>query len=129
MIMVDPKMLEFSMYEGIPHLLLPVVTEPKKASLGAEMGGKRDGAALPAAVGQGCAQHRLLQQEAGRRTPRTGRALIRYPDAEIIEELEELIEDGEASIDPISFVVDDDVILEHKPPPLHRRGLWTSWPT
>ncbi len=33
MIMVDPKMLEFSMYEGIPHLLLPVVTEPKKASL------------------------------------------------------------------------------------------------
>src|SRR5665647_2582510 len=32
-IMVDPKMLEFSMYEGIPHLLLPVVTEPKKASL------------------------------------------------------------------------------------------------
>jgi DNA segregation ATPase FtsK/SpoIIIE, S-DNA-T family len=33
LIMVDPKMLEFSMYEGIPHLLLPVVTEPKKASL------------------------------------------------------------------------------------------------
>ena len=33
MIMVDPKMLEFSMYEGIPHLLLPVVTDPKKASL------------------------------------------------------------------------------------------------
>jgi S-DNA-T family DNA segregation ATPase FtsK/SpoIIIE len=32
-IMVDPKMLELSMYEGIPHLLLPVVTNPKKASL------------------------------------------------------------------------------------------------
>ncbi|MBI4411016.1 MAG: DNA translocase FtsK, partial [Deltaproteobacteria bacterium] len=32
-IMVDPKMLELSLYEGIPHLLLPVVTEPKKASL------------------------------------------------------------------------------------------------
>ncbi len=31
MIMVDPKMLELSIYEGIPHLLIPVVTEPKKA--------------------------------------------------------------------------------------------------
>jgi S-DNA-T family DNA segregation ATPase FtsK/SpoIIIE len=32
-IMVDPKMLELSIYEGVPHLLLPVVTDPKKASL------------------------------------------------------------------------------------------------
>lgn len=32
MILVDPKMLELSMYDGIPHLLLPVVTDPRKAS-------------------------------------------------------------------------------------------------
>ena len=31
MIMIDPKMLELSVYEGIPHLLAPVVTESKKA--------------------------------------------------------------------------------------------------
>jgi len=30
-IMIDPKMLELSVYEGIPHLLTPVVTEPSKA--------------------------------------------------------------------------------------------------
>lgn len=54
-IMIDPKMLELSAYEGIPHLLTPVVTDPKKAAgilrgivkemgerykLMAEMGGK-----------------------------------------------------------------------------------------
>jgi DNA segregation ATPase FtsK/SpoIIIE, S-DNA-T family len=32
MIMVDPKMLELSVYEGIPHLLAPVVTDMKQAA-------------------------------------------------------------------------------------------------
>jgi len=32
LIMVDPKMIELGVYNGIPHLLIPVVTDPKKAS-------------------------------------------------------------------------------------------------
>ena len=32
LIMVDPKVVELSIYNGIPHLLIPVVTDPKKAS-------------------------------------------------------------------------------------------------
>ncbi len=32
LIMIDPKMVELSVYNGIPHLLIPVVTDPKKAS-------------------------------------------------------------------------------------------------
>lgn len=33
MIMIDPKMLELSIYDGIPHLLVPVVTHPKQAAV------------------------------------------------------------------------------------------------
>ena len=33
MIMIDPKMLEFAIYDGIPHLLVPVVTDAKKAAV------------------------------------------------------------------------------------------------
>ena len=34
LIMIDPKMLEFTMYNGIPHLLTPVITDPAKAVVG-----------------------------------------------------------------------------------------------
>ena len=32
MLMIDPKVVEFKIYDGIPHLLIPVVTDPKKAA-------------------------------------------------------------------------------------------------
>ncbi len=34
LMMIDPKMLEFTMYNGIPHLLTPVITDPAKAVIG-----------------------------------------------------------------------------------------------
>ena len=112
MIMVDPKMLEFSMYEGIPHLLLPVVTEPKKASL-----------ALKWAVNEMERRYTLLSDKGVRNIESYNKKLAgelleqeehgSIPDAEIIEELEEIIEDGDIPVDPIPFVVDDGDILEH----------------
>ncbi|HXE97244.1 MAG TPA: DNA translocase FtsK 4TM domain-containing protein [Dongiaceae bacterium] len=112
MIMVDPKMLEFSMYEGIPHLLLPVVTEPKKASL-----------ALKWAVNEMERRYQLLSDKGVRNIESYNKKLAgelleqeelgAISDAEIIEELEEIVEEGEAAIDPIPFVVDDGDILEH----------------
>lgn len=51
LIMVDPKMIELGMYNGIPHLLIPVVTDPKKAA-----------GALNWAVGEMMRRYKLLSQ-------------------------------------------------------------------
>jgi len=76
--MIDPKMLELSVYEGIPHLLAPVVTDMKQAANAlrwcvAEMDRRHQ---LMAALGR--AQHRRLQP-AGEGMPTTpaGRYAIR----------------------------------------------------
>ena len=39
LIMVDPKVVELSVYNGIPHLMIPVVTDPKEGSRSFELGG------------------------------------------------------------------------------------------
>jgi S-DNA-T family DNA segregation ATPase FtsK/SpoIIIE len=115
MIMVDPKMLEFSMYEGIPHLLLPVVTEPKKASL-----------ALKWAVNEMERRYKLLSDKGVRNIDSYNKKLAgealelvemnsSVPEDEIIEELEEIIDEegGDVLDDPIPFVMDDTEVLEH----------------
>jgi S-DNA-T family DNA segregation ATPase FtsK/SpoIIIE len=95
-IMVDPKMLELSIYEGIPHLLLPVVTDPKKANLALRWAvdemerryellaktGVRDIASYNAKVdgdGDG-AKKDAKAAEAGRRSEKKIRVVIAGPD-------------------------------------------------
>jgi S-DNA-T family DNA segregation ATPase FtsK/SpoIIIE len=112
MIMVDPKMLEFSMYEGIPHLLLPVVTEPKKASL-----------ALKWAVNEMERRYQLLSDKGVRNIDSYNKKLAgelqeqeeqnAIPEAEIIEELGDVSNVEDTIVDPIPFAVDDGDMLEH----------------
>jgi len=96
LIMVDPKMLELSVYEGIPHLLLPVVTNPKKASL-----------ALKWAVEEMGRRYRLMADKGVRNIDSYNRELLREERevAELqanavvsVEEVEELVESDEAAI-------------------------------
>jgi S-DNA-T family DNA segregation ATPase FtsK/SpoIIIE len=107
-IMVDPKMLELSIYEGIPHLLLPVVTNPKKAAL-----------ALKRAVDEMGRRYRLMADKGVRSVESYNRLLEREEKelaenrvkaAPAAEEPEELAADDEAAIQAF---LDRDEALEH----------------
>ncbi|MCF6180294.1 MAG: DNA translocase FtsK 4TM domain-containing protein, partial [Geopsychrobacter sp.] len=88
LIMIDPKMIELSMYEGIPHLLLPVVTDPKKANL-----------ALAWAVREMERRYQLLADKGVRNLEGYNRKLEKEAKAEqAAEPLEEL--DGTLILSP-----------------------------
>ena len=66
LILMDLKRVELAAYNGLPHLLVPVITEPEKAKAALLVGGQRDGGPLPAAGGRDGPQHPCLQRDAGR---------------------------------------------------------------
>lgn len=92
LIMVDPKMLELSIYEGIPHLLLPVVTNPKKASL-----------ALKWAVEEMGRRYRLMADKGVRSIDSYNRELLREN-----KELAELQANATVSVDEVEELIDTD---------------------
>ncbi len=62
-IMIDPKMLELSVYDGIPHLLTPVVTDPQKAIMALKWTVNEMNARYERMCKVGRAQHSRLQPE------------------------------------------------------------------
>jgi S-DNA-T family DNA segregation ATPase FtsK/SpoIIIE len=105
-IMVDPKMLELSVYEGIPHLLLPVVTNPKKASL-----------ALKWAVKEMERRYRLMSDKGVRNIDSYNKKLEREAKEEEESEIivvDEVVEEAEDAHDgAIQELLQKDEELEH----------------
>jgi S-DNA-T family DNA segregation ATPase FtsK/SpoIIIE len=88
MIMIDPKMIELGIYNGIPHLLIPVVTDPKKAA-----------GALQWAITEMMKRYRLFSETNARDIESYNAAVgTQYPDREklphiviVIDELSDLM--------------------------------------
>jgi S-DNA-T family DNA segregation ATPase FtsK/SpoIIIE len=98
LIMVDPKMLELSIYEGIPHLLAPVVTDMTKAANALQLVRRRNGTALQADVGAGRAQPLRLQQQDQRREE--GRRV--HPQSLLADANTEI---GPEPLEPMPYIV------------------------
>jgi len=92
LVMIDPKMLELSMYDGIPHLLAPVVTDMKLAAN-----------ALTWCVGEMERRYRLMSELRVRN-------LAGYN-----QKVRDAIDTGEPLIDPFSLTQDDPALLSPLP--------------
>lgn len=103
-IMIDPKMLELSVYDGIPHLLSPVVTDPGKAVV-----------ALKWAVREMEERYRLMSQMGVRNVSgynqrlvdaaKKGEELTRRVQTGFDEDGKPVFEDQPLSMDPLPFIV------------------------
>lgn len=97
MILVDPKMLELSVYEGIPHLLMPVITDPNKANL-----------ALRWAVTEMERRYRLMQAVSVRNIEAFN-SMWHGADANKRNEIRQLVDDREVSHLPFVVLVIDEL--------------------
>ena len=110
--MIDPKMLELSVYDGIPHLLAPVVTDPKKAIVALKWTVREMEEPLPQDVEDRRAQHRRLQRSACRGGRAKGESLTRTVQTGFDEETGEPIfeeQQFDPSAMPLIVVVVDEM--------------------
>ena len=74
MLLVDPKMVELSPYQRLPHLMHPVVTDMRQGGSNSRLGGGEDGGAVCPAGPRRRAAHRRLQRTRRRRADRAARS-------------------------------------------------------
>ncbi len=116
MIMIDPKMIELSIYDGIPHLIAPVVTNPKKAANAlrwvVEEMERRYNSLAEKGVRNIDGYNRTIEDTEGRRQKAEDRKQksknIKKEDTED-QELEEIVEEKEEKKLPYIVVIIDEL--------------------
>ena len=105
--MVDPKMLELSAYDGIPHLLTPVVTDPKKAVIALKWAVREMEDRYKKLSKIGVRKHRrLLMRASPRRPPRARRSPARSSDPGFDRQTGEAIyEQEEMELSELPYIV------------------------
>ena len=104
LIMVDPKMLELSVYDGIPHLLTPVVTDPRRRS-SPSLGGPGDGGPLQEDGQARGPQHRRLQRP-GHGGPGKGEVITRTVQTGFDKETGQPVYEEEVmDLEPLPYIV------------------------
>jgi S-DNA-T family DNA segregation ATPase FtsK/SpoIIIE len=102
-IMVDPKMLELTVYEDIPHLLVPVVTDPKKAA-----------AALFWAMDEMDRRYRLMRDKGARNIDNYNRTLERESSKRPVIDLTEAEPEDNESDNAVGGSLSPEAPLTHE---------------
>jgi len=105
-IMIDPKMLELSIYEDIPHLLVPVVTDPKRATV-----------ALANVIREMQYRYRLMHAKGVRNIDNYNRLLARQraDDKDEVIELNDAVEEEQPEVPPAMRPDDAPLVHQHLP--------------
>src|SRR3990170_3898155 len=116
MIMIDPKMIELSIYDGIPHLIAPVVTNPKKAANAirwvVEEMERRYNSLAEKGVRNIDGYNRTIEESEGKKQKTEDRRQksknIKIEDTEV-QELEKIVEEKEEKKLPYIVVIIDEL--------------------
>lgn len=104
LIMIDPKMLEFSMYNGIPHLLTPVITDPAKAVVGLKWAVKEMEERYRAMAQMNVRNITGYNQKISE-IQKTGKPYIRTVQTGFDEDGRPIYEDQEIDLKPLPYIV------------------------
>ena len=105
LIMIDPKMLELSVYDGIPHLLTPVVTDPKKAVVALKWAVKEMEERYKRCRSSACATSTATMRASPKRRPKASSSPARSRPATTRKPARRSTRTKQLDLEPLPYIV------------------------